>query len=75
VITGIGNRKTKAVFGQVSLEISIALVCIFILGLASVKICSWLANQLAFRQESYERSRIDAGPYSDPSYPALSIFK
>lgn len=69
------NRKRKAILGQVSLEISVALICIFILGIASVKICFWLANQLAFRQENYERSRTDPGPYSDPSYPALSIFK
>mgnify|MGYP001305434878 CR=1 FL=1 len=71
---GIRNRKRENIFAQVSLEISIALVCIFILGVASVKICAWLAGQLAFRQESYESTRTNPGLYQDPSYPALSIF-
>ena len=73
MITGPG-RKNESLLGQVSLEISVALICIFILGVASVKICSWLANQLAFRQESYESTRTTAGAYNDSGYPALSIF-
>ncbi len=71
--TGHGNKKRKSLLGQVSLEVSIALIGVFILGVASVKICSWFAGQLAFRQESYESTRTTASLYDDAGYPTLSI--
>ncbi len=74
MIAGHGNKKRKSLLGQVSLEVSIALIGVFILGLASVKICSWFSGQLAFRQESYESTRTTGTNYDDVGYPALSIF-
>ncbi len=71
---GHGNKKIKSLLGQVSLEVSVALIGVLILGLASVKICAWFAGQLAFRQESYESTRVSGSLYDDAGYPALSIF-
>jgi hypothetical protein len=66
--TGIGR------WGQVSLEISVALICVFLLVIAAIKICTWLTEQLAFRQENYESTRTAGSSIDDSGYPQLNIF-
>lgn len=49
--------KDKA---QITLELATAFICVFILILASVKICTWAVGRMVVRQEDYEKSRIEA---------------
>jgi hypothetical protein len=56
------SKKIKA---QISLELATAFVCILILLIASVKLCTWLAGQMVVRQENYENSRAIA---TDPGH-------
>lgn len=51
-------NKVKA---QVSLELATAFLCVFILLLASVKMCTWVMSRVVVRQEDYEASRLQAG--------------
>lgn len=53
-----GPRSKKA---QVSLEITVGLICVFILLGACVHIFTWANRRLALRQEKYEMSRVLAG--------------
>jgi hypothetical protein len=59
MITQINNKITQ-IKGQVSLELATAFICIFILLLASVKLCTWLAGRIVVRQEDFEASRARA---------------
>lgn len=52
------QKKNKA---QVSLELAGAIICIFILLLASVKLCTWAVGRMVVRQENFENSRVEAG--------------
>ena len=45
--------KNKA---QISLELATAFFCIFLILLASVKICTWVVGRMVVRQEDYEGS-------------------
>ena len=47
--------------GQVSLELGAAFLCVFILLLASVKLCTWAVGRMVVRQEDFEGSRVEAG--------------
>lgn len=53
--------KNKILKGQVSLELGATFICIFLILLASVRICTWAVGKMVVRQEDYERSRIAAG--------------
>ncbi|MFA5144933.1 MAG: hypothetical protein WC723_02890 [Candidatus Omnitrophota bacterium] len=53
-----GSQAKKA---QVTLELATALICIFLLLLASVKLGTWLIGRMVVRQEDYETSRVAAG--------------
>jgi len=74
--------------GQVSLEIATAFLCVFIILLASVKLCVWVVRYMVVRQEDFETSeeygRVTAGSTnigveineSDTNkYPELHFFK
>jgi len=50
-------KMFKRIKGQVSLELGAAFLCIFLLLLASVKLCVWLAGRMVTRQERYEAFR------------------
>jgi len=72
--------------GQATLELALAIVCIFILLLGSLKIFLWVNQRLVLRQEHYESSsdygRVKAGSSSEEvglresssPYPKLNIF-
>ncbi|OGX17148.1 MAG: hypothetical protein A3K83_03710 [Omnitrophica WOR_2 bacterium RBG_13_44_8b] len=67
---------------QISLELGAALICIFLLLLASVKLCTWAVTRIAYRQQDYETTRTSASSTgaevneSDPSkYPKLDFFR
>lgn len=53
----INPLKTQ---GQVTLELATAFICIFLLLIASVKLCTWFLGQMVVRQENYESSRARA---------------
>lgn len=67
--------------GQVSLEITIAFIALFILLLGSVKIFVWLNEQMVLRQEDYESTRVAGGSSNsevqvdESDYPKLDIFE
>jgi Na+-transporting methylmalonyl-CoA/oxaloacetate decarboxylase gamma subunit len=50
-------RKKRA---QISLELGLAFILIFMLLLAGVKLSVWLIGRMVDRQEDYERSRAGA---------------
>lgn len=54
-------QRSERKRAQVSLEIATALICIFILLLASVKLCAWLVGRMVVRQEDFESTRVNAG--------------
>jgi hypothetical protein len=56
--------------GQVSLELATAFVCMFILMIASIKICSWVIDKMAVRQQDYESSRVNAGDEASGQFGA-----
>jgi len=43
------------------LEITVSLICVFVLIIAAVNIFSWMNKRLALRQEKYEMTRVLAG--------------
>jgi len=51
-------RNTKA---QISLELATAFFCMFLLLLASVKLCVWVVERMVVRQEDFDNSRVEAG--------------
>jgi hypothetical protein len=75
------GKKTKA---QVSLELGLAFVCIFILLIASVRLSFWLVSRMVARQQDFEGSRPRATsdllgtevdePNSSGRYPPLRFF-
>lgn len=79
-----GERVGKK--GQVTLEIALALTCIFLLLLGSMKIFLWANNRFIIRQEDYEsdptKGRVAAGSsgsgaeviVDESAYPKLDIF-
>lgn len=80
--------KHKFLTGQVSLELGTAFICIFLILLASVKICTWVVGRMVVRQEDFEKNpnygRVTAASTnigvevdeSDPTrYQSLNIFK
>lgn len=66
--------------GQSTLELTVAMIAVFILLLASVKLFVWVNERLVLRQEDYEATRVAAasnnpGVQVDESgYPLLDIF-
>ncbi len=52
---------TTQIKGQVSLELAMAIICILILLLASVKLGTWVIGRMVVRQEDFEASRASAG--------------
>lgn len=62
--------------GQVSLEMSLCLIAVIILFIASARLFVWLNNRFILRQESYENSRSSQpGELVDDSqFPRLDIF-
>lgn len=75
--TQINTNKRK---GQASLELTVALIAIFVLCFGSVKIFTWLNERMVLRQEGYEATRVAAGSDSpgtevdESGYPQLDIF-
>ena len=73
------SSKVKA---QSTLEITVALVAVFILLLGSTKILVWLNERMVLRQEAYESSRVAAGKaapgvevqVNESAFPELDIF-
>ena len=47
--------------GQSTMEVGIALIVVILFLLASLKIFLWLNNRMVWRQQEYERTRINAG--------------
>lgn len=76
------NLKNRA---QVSLEVTVAFICIMVLLFASVRIFVWMNQRMVQRQKDYEDTRIAAGSieagesgvyvdYSDEEkYPKMDI--
>jgi len=60
MITQIRNKITQ-IKGQSSLELALAIFCVFLLLLASVKLCTWAVGRLVVRQEDFEDTRVEAG--------------
>ena len=73
-----GKRLFKR--GQSTLELTVAMIAVFILLLSSVKIFVWVNQRMVLRQEDFEQSRVAAasnnpGVQVDESgYPLLDIF-
>jgi len=71
--------KNKHLRAQVSLELVMALTCVLILVLGTVRVFVWLNQRLVFRQEAYENSRAQAsssyGEYqvSDATLPGGNL--
>ena len=72
------DNKRKA---QVSLEIALALIGVFILLFGTMNVFIWVNKRLVQRQKDYEHTRISAGnaaqevPVNESGYPKLNIFK
>ena len=72
-----GKHPFKA---QSTLEITVALVAVFILLLGSTKVFVWVNEQMVLRQEGYESTRVAAGSTNpgvqvdESGYPLLNIF-
>ncbi len=66
--------------GQSTLELTVALVAVFILLLGTVKIFVWVNEQMVLRQEDYEATRVAAASdnpgieVDESGYPKLDIF-
>lgn len=73
-----GKRLFKR--GQSTLELTVAMIAVFILLLASVKTFVWVNQRMVLRQEDFEATRVTAasnnpGVQVDESgYPLLDIF-
>ena len=52
--------KLEKAGAQASLEMAIAIACILILFLASIRLFFWLNQRLVLRQEAYENTRVSA---------------
>ena len=73
------GKKSPA---QVSLELALSLICVFLLLLGCLKVFVWVNSRLVMRQEDYERSRVSAGSgtsgqetqVDESRYPKLDIF-
>lgn len=85
--TGMGKRYLKnrmrrflSLTGQVSLEIALSLICVFLLLGGSLAIFLWANNRFILRQEDYEKTRVEAGSnepgkeIDESKYPKLDIF-
>ena len=48
---------------QVSIELTLAFIVVFMLFIASAKIFSWFCNSLAERQQAFEESRVIRGSH------------
>lgn len=69
---------------QVSLEIALSLICVFILLFGSLNVFLWVNKKIVHRQQDYEASRQPAGD-NEPGkqvdetnktrYPNVDIFK
>lgn len=74
------NGKLRGKKAQVTLEIALGLVCVFILLFGAVKIFMWANNRFIMRQEDYEKTRVTAGSSNpglevdESAYPKLDIF-
>ena len=72
--------KNKILKGQVSLELAAAFICVFILLLASVKLCTWAVGRMVVRQEDFETDtedrkygRVTAGGGGDPNKIGVEV--
>ena len=69
------NRK-----GQSSLEMTVALIAVFVLCFGSVNMFIWLNERMVLRQEGYEATRVAAASdnpgieVDESGYPQLDIF-
>lgn len=50
----------KKANGQASLELATAIICIFLILIASAKLCTWAIGRMVVRQEDFENTRIIA---------------
>lgn len=70
--------KNKA---QVSLEMGLALVGVFLLLVAVINVFTWVNKRLITRQQDYEKTRVRAGSSNtevkvdESAYPKLDILK
>lgn len=76
----LNNCKQIGRKAQVSLEIALSLICVFILLLGTLKVFVWVNSRLVMRHEDYEETRVRAGRRSsmvgldESKYPKLDIF-
>ncbi|MFH0876840.1 MAG: hypothetical protein V1863_01270 [Candidatus Omnitrophota bacterium] len=68
----MGYAKVKKQ-GQSSLELTAALVVIFILLIASVKIFTWLNERIVVRQVRYEATRVEFGDIPPTSVALMPL--
>jgi len=59
IVHHASGRKSNN--GQVSLEVTVAFICIMLLLFASVRIFVWMNQRMVQRQKDYENSRVAAG--------------
>lgn len=69
----MANRKVmKKMAGQSTLELTVALILVSMLMLASVKIFLWFSERMVLRQELYEVNRVAAGNMEQDDSAKLS---
>lgn len=75
------NGKPVGKQAQVSLELALVLICVFLLLLGSLKVFFWVNERLVKRQRDFETSRVSAGSsgsevlVDESGYPDLKIFE
>lgn len=79
----MGIKIFRKIRAQVSLETTLALICVIVLLFGSIKIFVWFTERIARRQEDYAAQRIDAGridvdgpevQVDESNYEKLDIF-
>jgi len=61
--------------GQVSLELGIAFVCIFLILMGSFNVCLWFITRFTIRQQGYEATRTSGGSSYNQPTGKLDIFR
>ena len=74
------KAQSSKVCGQATLEVTVALIAVFILLLGTTQIFFWLNERMVLRQKAYESSRVAAGSSSseiqvdESAFSLLDIF-
>ena len=75
-----GNGEQIGKRAQVSLELALAFISIFLLLFGTLNLFFWMNERLVLRQRDYEETRVKAGAHhagirvDESNYPKLNIF-